>query len=60
MGWNSLVISSGHFFVEAFHILGVEGRLEGGHLIEDATHGPDVRLLIVGLVLPDLGAGRVR
>ena len=30
------------------------------HLVEDAAHGPEVWLVVVGLVLPDLGAEVVR
>ena len=33
------------------HVGGVEGRLEGRHLIEDATSSPNVHLLRVWLIL---------
>jgi hypothetical protein len=32
----------------------VEGVVEGGHFVEDAAEGPDVRLVVVGLVFEDL------
>lgn len=39
---------------EALHGVGVEGVAERAHLVEDAAEGPDVRLLVVGLLLADL------
>jgi hypothetical protein len=42
--------------VEALHILCGEGRLECNHLVENAPERPNVRLDIVRLVAPDLGA----
>ena len=46
--------------IESFHVLGREGRVEGDELVEDAAERPDVRLVVVGFVLPDLGARVVR
>ena len=44
-------------FVEPFHVIRVEWRLEGSHFIEDAPQGPDVRFMVVRLVFSDLWAG---
>jgi len=38
------------------HVGALERLLETGHLVEDAAEGPDVRALVVGLALADLGA----
>jgi hypothetical protein len=29
-------------FVEAVHVLGAEGRLEGGHFVDDAAKRPNI------------------
>ena len=42
-------------FVEFFHVFGFEWRSLGDHFVQDAAQGPDVALLIVGLVLPHFG-----
>ena len=40
-----------HLLGQSQHVGGVEGRFEGGHLVEDATSRPNVCLLCVWLVL---------
>ncbi len=34
--------------------------LQGGHLVEDTPHGPEVGLVVVRVVLPDLRAQVIR
>mmetsp|Transcript_54094 Transcript_54094/g.142496 ORF Transcript_54094/g.142496 Transcript_54094/m.142496 type:complete len:286 (-) Transcript_54094:313-1170(-) len=45
---------------EAGDVRGIEGDLQGSHLVEDAAHRPDVGRPRVGLLLADLGAQVVR
>ena len=45
---------------EVLHAPGLEGVLEGGHLVQDASHGPQVGLVVVRLILADLRAQVVR
>ncbi len=45
---------------ECGETVGVEGRLEGAHLVEDDSEGPDVGFETVGLALDDLGRKVVR
>ena len=42
------------FLDEAFHVLGVEGVVESGDLVENASETPNIRLLVVRLFLADL------
>ena len=42
------------------HVPPAERRLQREHLVDDAAQRPYVRLVTVGLVLPDLGARVVR
>lgn len=60
MRGDSSAVTFDYLFVEPLHIVGVEGGLKGGHLVEDAAEGPHIRLVVVRLVLPHLGAGVVR
>ena len=47
-------LSLGDFPVEALHVVGAEGGFETGKFIEYAPHAPDICLLVVGGVFPDL------
>ena len=40
-----------YLLCQSQHVGGVEGRLEGRHLVEDATSRPNVHLLCVWLIL---------
>ena len=46
-------------FKEAIHVICTERRHKSAHLVRDTAQRPDVRLQVVGLVLPDLGTGVV-
>ena len=46
--------------IQALHIGRPKGRVERAQLIEDAAHAPDIALVIIGFVLPDLGTRVVR
>lgn len=59
MSGNLLILACDDFRVEAFHSGRSEGRLVGDHFIQDAAETPDVRAVVVGLVLPHFGAGVV-
>ena len=58
--WDLRVNSFHDSLIETFHVLGREGRVEGHQLVEDAAERPDIRLVVVGFVLPDLGTRIVR
>ena len=45
--------------VETFHAFCAEWRIERAHLIDNTTEGPNVTLLVIGLLLPDLRTGIV-
>ena len=48
------------FLDEAFHVLGVEGVVESGDLVENAAETPNIRFLVVRLFLADLRREIVR
>ena len=54
-GRDGGVSSSEDFEHKPFHRVSVESMPEGDHLIEDAPERPDVRLLVVRLLLADFG-----
>jgi len=56
---DGLVYSTSHFGAEPLHALGPERWLKSDKFVEDTTQAPDVAFVIVGLVLPNLGAGVV-
>lgn len=56
---DSGTVAFDHLLVEAFHVVGMEGWLQSCHLIEDTPQRPDIGLVVVGLVLPDLRRGVV-
>lgn len=56
LGVNSLY----DFLVKSVHVLSPEGRLECGHLIDHAPETPNVRFVIIRLVLPNLRTSIVR
>ena len=60
MAWQFIINSLHHFVIEAFKILSSEWRLESSELIYDASTRPDVRLRVVGLILPHLWTSVVR
>ena len=60
MGWQLLEVALDQLLEEALHVVGLEGRTECCHLVDDAAEAPDVTLVVVGLVLPDLRRGVVR
>ena len=45
---------------QALHVAGLEGVLQRRHLVEDAAERPDVRFVVVGLVVADLRRQVVR
>lgn len=53
---DGLEVPSHDGLVQSLHVLSLEGRLQGRHLVNYAAQGPDVRFHVVGLVLPHLGA----
>lgn len=54
------VYSLNDFLVKPIHVLSSEGRLECGHLIDHASKTPDIRLVIIRLVFPNLRTSIVR
>jgi hypothetical protein len=56
---NLGVTSLDDLFVETIHVFSAERRFEGNHFIDNTAQGPDVRLGVIGFVLPDLGTGIV-
>ena len=57
---NGRVLALEHALEQAIHVIGLEGRLQMAHLVGHAAERPDVRLEIVRLILPHLGASVVR
>ena len=52
-GWDALVVSFFDFKGKSELVLGLEGRSECGHLVDEAAKGPDVALFVV-LLFVDL------
>lgn len=47
------IAGSNDSLIKFLHVVGLEGRSEGNHLIQDAAQRPNVTLLIVGSILPN-------
>jgi hypothetical protein len=45
---------------ETVHVISPKRRNKGTHLIDYTAQGPNVRLVVIGLVLPNLGTCIVR
>jgi hypothetical protein len=60
MRGNVLVLPLEHLLVQATLVLGRKGWLQRAHLVDDLAQRPNVRLYVVGLILPHLGTGVVR
>ena len=60
MTWNGWVLPFKHAFKQTVHVISLERGLQMAHLVSYAAKGPDVRLEVVRLILPHLGAGVVR
>ena len=60
MRWDLRVDALDDFVIEAFHVFGCKRRVKRYHLVEDGSKRPDVRRLVVGLILPDLRGRIVR
>ena len=53
-------MSSTNLPVETLHVCGLERRVVGAHFVEDTTDTPNVALVIIRLVLPDLWTSVIR
>ena len=60
MGREGLVRGLTDFFEKKLHILALEGRKQGCHLIQNAANGPDVTLKVIRHVSPHFRARIVR
>jgi hypothetical protein len=60
MGRNRRVLPFEHSFVKTVHIVGTEWGHQRAHFVDNATERPNVRLQIIGLVLPHLRTRVVR
>lgn len=60
MIWYPWEDTFAHALVKVVHVTPAERRLQREHLVDDAAQRPQVRLVTVGFVLPDLGARVVR
>lgn len=58
-GGQRLNTSLAHTLKEHVHVVSSERRLKSAHFVQHAAHAPNVALVIIGLVLPDFGAGIV-
>ena len=56
---NLRINSLAHALIQVVHVPPAERRLERQHLVDHAAERPDVRLVAVRLVVPDLGRGVV-
>lgn len=54
------VDTSKYFLIEPLHVVSSKRRFQGYRFIEHAPERPDVALVVVGLISPDLGARIVR
>ena len=50
---DSLIISSGNFFIKAFHILCMEWRFKRCHFIEHTTKRSNITFGIIWFIFPD-------
>ena len=55
-----MVATSDDLLEETRHVLSAKWWLQRAHLVDDAPERPDICLLVVGEVLPDLRGGVVR
>lgn len=46
-------MSTYHTLEKPTHVVGLKGRLETYHLIEDASKRPDITFKIIGFILPN-------
>lgn len=53
--WNFFVGTREHRFEQLVHCLRAERRIKGRHLVDDAAKRPNIALVVVGLIFPDLG-----
>jgi hypothetical protein len=60
MGRNLWIAALKYALEEPIHVISSERRHQGTHLIYDTAERPDIRLVIIRLVLPDFRAGIVR
>ena len=51
---NPRVNAFAHALVQVVHVTPTEGRLQGEHLVDDAAERPDVGLVTVRLIFPNL------
>ena len=56
---NLRINSLAHALIQVVHVSPAKWRLERQHLVDHAAERPDVRLVAVRLVVPDLGRGVV-
>ena len=55
VSWQRVVVSTHDLEDQGGQGGRLEGAFEGAHLVEDAAEGPDVRLVVVGFALAELG-----
>ena len=58
-GWQGGNAPLRHPLEQLVHVVGSERGLQSAHLIRDATYAPQIALMVIGFVLPDLWAGVV-
>lgn len=58
-GRYSVVVTSDDSFFESVDVRSHEGRPESRHFVEDAAHGPDIALAVVGQIRPYFRTGVV-
>jgi hypothetical protein len=56
---NRWVLTLEHTLEKPVHVIGAEGRDQSTHLVSYAAERPDIRLKVIGLILPDLRTGVV-
>ena len=60
MRGNWRIVASEDFVDQVLHAVGIKGVLQGEHFIQNATHTPDVTLLVVRFLLANLRRQVVR
>ena len=58
--WDGGVVSTQDLQDQPLHRVGIESMSQSHHLVQDAAKRPDVRLLVVGLLLTNFGREVVR
>ena len=58
-GRQRRIVTCDDLLVEAVHVVCLEGWPKGGHLVQDASKGPNVTLEVVWPVFPNLRTGIV-